>query len=179
MSNSGCTAQSFDDGCPKYQLLEPDQLALGASDRPLGFLYPGLSFLRYQEVYSHQLLQVSKRDVSSGMEVSIASKESLDVNITATFVELAVTTLSVWAREGEKVLQRARGGDAPYRIRNLTGDIIQVWSDNEKESKSPHSQAMELANGDSTDWRFDDWKTMREVRGRGSFFILSDAHHCL
>lgn len=70
-----------------------------------------------------------------------------------------LTFLNTWNQEGEPTLRKARGGDAPYRIRNRTGGSIHVWSD--IDGKSP--PAVKIAHGETVDWRFDDWKTMREV----------------
>jgi vacuolar protein sorting-associated protein 13A/C len=85
--------------------------------------------------------------------------------MTSAFVELAINTAMVWQQKGDQVLQRARGGDAPYRIHNRTGDVIHVWSDQDpsaKHEKAP--QSVKINDGEVVDWRFDDWKAMREVR---------------
>lgn len=66
-----------------------------------------------------------------------------------------------WQREGDRVLRKARGSYAPYRICNRTGGPINVWSDINGPDK--HSPIVKIANGETIDWRFDDWKTMREV----------------
>lgn len=70
--------------------------------------------------------------------------------------------LDVWNREGERVLRTARGGDAPYQIRNRTGGSVYVWSDLDG-SASKDSPAVKVMDGETVPWRFDDWKTMREV----------------
>ena len=78
------------------------------------------------------------------------------------FIELVLSTLEAWSREGAHVLRKARGGDAPYRIRNRTGGSVHVWSDLD-ESNSRNSAAVKITSGETIDWRFDDWKTLREV----------------
>jgi vacuolar protein sorting-associated protein 13A/C len=70
--------------------------------------------------------------------------------------------LDVWSKEGDRVLRKARGGDAPYRIRNRTGGSVHVWSDLDGLA-SKNAPAVKIADGETIDWRFDDWKTMREV----------------
>lgn len=78
-----------------------------------------------------------------------------------TLVELALSMFDAWQKEGDRVLRKARGGYAPYRIRNRTGGPINVWSDIGGPVK--HSPTVKIPNGETIDWRFDDWKTMREV----------------
>ena len=93
----------------------------------------------------------------------MTSKERLDLNLSSTFIELALEISSTWSREGDRVLKHARGGDAPYRIRNRTGGPLLVWSDFDGSQHSKNSPTVKIAHGDTVDWRFDDWKTMREV----------------
>lgn len=76
---------------------------------------------------------------------------------------------SMLGQEGERVLRRARGSYAPYRIRNRTGLPIYVWSDVDGSANVTDGDRVQIANEKSIDWRFDDWKTMREVR---PFMIL-------
>lgn len=61
-------------------------------------------------------------------------------------------------------MKKARGGDAPYRIFNRTGAALQVWSDIDNKSKAGSEiQPVQLEDGASIEWRFDDWRTMRDV----------------
>ncbi|CEL57657.1 Vacuolar protein sorting-associated protein 13 OS=Saccharomyces cerevisiae (strain ATCC 204508 / S288c) GN=VPS13 PE=1 SV=1 [Rhizoctonia solani AG-1 IB] len=104
-----------------------------------------------------------KEETEGTLSVTLGSKERLDLNMTSAFVELAINTAMVWQQKGDQVLQRARGGDAPYRIHNRTGDVIHVWSDQDpsaKHEKAP--QSVKINDGEVVDWRFDDWKAMRE-----------------
>ena len=75
-------------------------------------------------------------------------------------MELAITTLR---NKGEQVLQKARGTYAPYRIRNQTGAPIFVWSDTDSSANTKDIEAVKVLHDQIIDWRFDDWKTMREV----------------
>jgi vacuolar protein sorting-associated protein 13A/C len=94
----------------------------------------------------------------------LSARERLDLNLSTTFAELVITTLNMWSKEGERVLERARGSYAPYRIRNRTGSPVFIWSDIDGSSHvNDRAQAVQIANEESLDWRFDDWKTMREV----------------
>lgn len=60
------------------------------------------------------------------------------------------------------MLALARGGYAPYRISNRTGSHINIWSDTEG-TNVQDVVSMRIQNNEAVDWRFDDWKTMREV----------------
>lgn len=60
------------------------------------------------------------------------------------------------------MLQKARGSYAPYKIVNRTGGPIYVWSDSNG-SNSESAQSIKIDQGSAVDWRFDDWRKMREV----------------
>ncbi|KIY52729.1 hypothetical protein FISHEDRAFT_63685 [Fistulina hepatica ATCC 64428] len=117
---------------------------------------------------------VARDDPSRGecLRLGLSSQDRFDLNISTTFVELALTTLTVWNEEEAAVLSKSRGSYAPYRIRNRTGSTIFVWSDNDH--GIPHSAskdisiatkdvtAVKIQNDETIDWRFDDWKATRE-----------------
>ncbi|KAG8691548.1 hypothetical protein FRC11_001538 [Ceratobasidium sp. 423] len=108
-------------------------------------------------------LSAVKEETEGTLTATLGSKERLDLNLTSAFVELAINTAMVWQQKGDQVLQRARGGDAPYRIHNRTGDVIHVWSDQDPSSKHGKApQSIKISDGEIVDWRFDDWKAMRE-----------------
>lgn len=98
-----------------------------------------------------------------GIQLTLSARERLDVNISTTLAELATTTSNLWGKEGENVLQKARGTYAPYRIQNRTGTPIFVWSDIDGSINAKDVAAVKIPNTQTVDWRFDDWKTMREV----------------
>jgi vacuolar protein sorting-associated protein 13A/C len=95
----------------------------------------------------------------------LSSAERLDLNVSTTFVELLLSTLNHLGRDQEHVLQRDRGSVAPYKIRNHTGTSVLVWTDDDGSSGVRESSSVEIKHGETVDWRFDDWKTMREVCG--------------
>lgn len=95
--------------------------------------------------------------------MTLSSRERLDLNISTTFTELAITTMKMLGKEGEHVLSKARGSSAPYRIQNSTGSPISIWSDTDGTSNAKDPAAVRVAQDQVVDWRFDDWKTMREV----------------
>jgi vacuolar protein sorting-associated protein 13A/C len=102
----------------------------------------------------------------------LSAREHLDLNLSTTFVELAITTLSIW-NKGEHILQKARGTYAPYRIRNQTGAPIFVWSDIDSSAKTKDIESVKILHDQTIDWRFDDWKTMREVSEPNLSFYTS------
>jgi vacuolar protein sorting-associated protein 13A/C len=92
------------------------------------------------------------------------SNERLNVNLSTAFIELTLETLNSLTRESEHLLQKARGSRAPYRIRNLTGITLHLWSNAGRATGKGRTSATVINDGETIDWRFDDWRTMREVR---------------
>lgn len=102
------------------------------------------------------------------LAITLSSEKRLELNITATFIELALTTATLLGRADGKTFTSARGVNAPFLIKNRTGYPISIWSET---SDDPVQAATErLEDGAEIPWRFDDWKTMREVRS--SVFVL-------
>jgi vacuolar protein sorting-associated protein 13A/C len=95
--------------------------------------------------------------------MTLSSRERLDLNISTTFTELAITTMNMLGKEKEQVLSKARGSYAPYRIQNRTGSPILIWSDTDGSGNANDPAAVKVAHDEIVDWRFDDWRTMREV----------------
>ena len=95
--------------------------------------------------------------------MTLSSRERLDLNISTTFTELVITTMNMLGKEKEQVLSKARGSYAPYRIHNCTGSPICIWSDTDGSANANDSAAVNIAHDQTVDWRFDDWKIMREV----------------
>jgi vacuolar protein sorting-associated protein 13A/C len=90
--------------------------------------------------------------------MKLSSRERLDLNLNTTFAELAVTAMQMWSTEGNRVLEKPRGSYAPYKIENHTGMSISLSS-----GSSTDRGILVIAEDQATDWRFDDWKAMREV----------------
>lgn len=122
------------------------------------------------------LYQITKTDASGGLQLNLSAQQRLDLNLSSAFVELAISTARMLGNEGEHLLKKARGSYAPYRIRNRTGSAIHVWSDVDGSDSSKDFPAIKIAHGENLDWRFDDWKTMREVSSyiRLLIFYLCD-----
>jgi vacuolar protein sorting-associated protein 13A/C len=83
--------------------------------------------------------------------------------MTSAFIELAITSITVWSKHGERI-QTERGSDAPFRVRNRTGYSLLVWSDLGNGSKpKDSSEVTQLEDDADIPWRFEDRKQMREV----------------
>ena len=103
------------------------------------------------------------KERSNGLSIKATSQERLDFNCSSSSVEAIKDLISAWHIENGDVLQRARGTYAPYRIRNRTGIVVSVWSENENDEAGSQASTVRMQSGDSIDWRFDDWKASREV----------------
>uniref|UniRef100_A0A0W0G3E4 Putative vacuolar protein sorting-associated protein vps13 n=1 Tax=Moniliophthora roreri TaxID=221103 RepID=A0A0W0G3E4_MONRR len=106
---------------------------------------------------------VGRETPLSELNLKLSARERLDLNLSTTSAELAITTLNTWSKDGEFILQNARGSYAPYRIRNRTGSPIFIWADDESSNNESDNSGVQIANDQTVDWRFDDWKTMREA----------------
>ena len=107
------------------------------------------------------------------MTLAVSAKERLNVNISTMFVELALAMVNTMSQEGERVLQGSRGSNSPYRIVNRTGYPVFIWSDIDGHSGVKDVPSTQINHGKTVEWRFDDWKTMREVR----YFLLYDSNN--
>lgn len=128
---------------------------------PLRFLYVITAVI---EVELLTFFQMGMGGPTAATELSLAASQRLDINLSTTFAEIAINTLNTWAQEGAVVLQKARATYAPYRIRNETGSTIHVWSDIETNASIKDIEATKVLQGQTIDWRFDDWRALREVR---------------
>lgn len=104
-----------------------------------------------------------KESAEGGLSLVLSARERLDINLTASFAEVAMTSFNMWSREGKSVLQKARGTYAPYRIRNQTGASLLVWSEVDSSINVTEVETIPVHNDQTIDWRFDDWRATREV----------------
>lgn len=102
---------------------------------------------------------MSRSSTTGLLAVTVSSKKRLELNITSTFIELALTMSAIVDREGDKIFTKARGGNAPFLIKNRTGYPLSLWS----ETAHVDGEAHRLEDGDDAPWRFDDWRAIREV----------------
>jgi hypothetical protein len=117
----------------------------------------------YFQLRNSFIFQGSKPKPDGGLSLGLSARDRLDINLTSSFAEVAITTLNMWSKEGMSVLQKARGTYAPYRIRNKTGTPILVWSESDVGTHAPETEALPVHNDRTIDWRFGDWRATREV----------------
>jgi vacuolar protein sorting-associated protein 13A/C len=101
---------------------------------------------------------VAKQPSTGLISVDVASKKTLDVSITTATIALASKSFDFLTTE-QDVLDKPRGVEAPYRIRNYTGFEVVVHS------KSPTSEepiSARLEDGSEAPWSFEHWEKMRE-----------------
>ncbi|EJU02006.1 hypothetical protein DACRYDRAFT_22408 [Dacryopinax primogenitus] len=106
-------------------------------------------------------IKATKGDEAAGMVLSLLSKERLEVNLTAAFIETGFSEVAAINKEGDRLSKRSRGSDAPYFVRNRTGYRLHVWSDSVGRNQNP-SEAVTIEDGQDKPWRFEDWRTLRE-----------------
>lgn len=105
-------------------------------------------------------VQASRNAATQGMSVTVSSKRRLEVNVTHTFIELAMNTAILWNQKGEEVLKTSRGSNAPFLMRNRTGHPIVIWAESDDRNSKP--EPSRIADGEDLPWRMDDWRAMRE-----------------
>lgn len=104
---------------------------------------------------------LASRNITTGLlAVTLLSRKRLEVNMTSTLIELAMTTMAVIDREGEQAFSKPRGHNAPFRIRNRTGYALTLWN----EASEEKGKVETMDHGKEIPWRFEDWKSVREVR---------------
>jgi vacuolar protein sorting-associated protein 13A/C len=124
-----------------------------------GLVLRSTRYITLADQIRHQV----NRSISTGLlSISLSSQKRLELNITATFIELALTTAAILDKDSEKGFSHTRGANAPFLVKNRTGYPISIWSDTSDDSNEPASA--KLDNGADIPWRFDDWRKMREVR---------------
>ncbi|GAA94842.1 hypothetical protein E5Q_01496 [Mixia osmundae IAM 14324] len=116
-------------------------------------------------------ISVSRSQAQESTALALTSKKRAEVNITATFIELGLTTMAILEQQGESVMRMKRGQNAPFEIRNRTGYPIMLAA--ESDHKQRRKPAQRLEDGASMPWRFDDWRVMRENVNSSSHNSLS------
>jgi vacuolar protein sorting-associated protein 13A/C len=98
---------------------------------------------------------------SNPLSVRISAAERLEVNLTSAFVELAITSMTLWSKHGDKI-KESNGNDAPFRLRNYTGLTMLVWPESRDLNKKV-SGVKSLDDGADVPWRFENPNKAREV----------------
>ncbi|KOS20148.1 Vacuolar protein sorting-associated protein 13 [Escovopsis weberi] len=106
------------------------------------------------------------KDPSTGLlSVDVVSQKTFDVTITTATIALASKSLDFFTT-AQNVLDKPRGIETPYRIRNYTGFDARI------ESKIPASNEpllLQLEDGKEGPWSFEHWERMREN-------VLTESH---
>lgn len=123
-------------------------------------------------------LQANKALDTGAISISLQSGKRLEINLTHTFIELALTSARLWSQQGDEMLRTSRGTNAPFLIRNRTGHDIRIWP--EADNAKSAANGTQLADGKDIPWRLDDWRTMREsattaVVHNALSFIIQDS----
>ncbi len=98
------------------------------------------------------------------ISIRLSAAERLELNVTSAFIELAITTMTVWSKKGDLV-KEGRGSDAPFRVRNRTGLTILLWPEQNDLSKQV-TGVKRLDDGADVPWRFEDRRSTRDVRSK-------------
>ncbi|KAH0527101.1 hypothetical protein TsFJ059_002139 [Trichoderma semiorbis] len=104
-------------------------------------------------------LGVAKDPITSFLSVDVVSKRTFDITVTTATIALASKSFD-FLTAAENVLEKPRGVEAPYRIRNYTGFNAIVHS------KSPTNSepiTLHLEDGQEAPWSFEQWEKMRET----------------
>ncbi|WWC86271.1 uncharacterized protein L201_001144 [Kwoniella dendrophila CBS 6074] len=94
------------------------------------------------------------------LNIRLSASERLELNLSSAFIELAITTMTVWSREKDRA-KEGRGTDAPFRIRNRTGLTILLWPE-QADLKKQVTGVKRLDDGADVPWRFEDRKHTRD-----------------
>ncbi|WVR05901.1 hypothetical protein IAU60_002927 [Kwoniella sp. DSM 27419] len=108
-------------------------------------------------------LNVNRTAAGAGqnpLEVKLSAAERLELNLSSAFIELAITTMTVWSREKDRA-KEGRGSDAPFRVRNRTGLTILLWPE-AADLKKTVTGVKRLDDGADVPWRFEDRKHTRD-----------------
>ena len=109
-----------------------------------------------------QVNRVTAGPGENPLNIRLSAAERLELNLTSAFIELGITSLTVWNKEADRV-KEGRGTDAPFRVRNRTGLTILLWPE-QTDLNKPVTGVKRLDDGADVPWRFEDRKSTRDVR---------------
>lgn len=96
------------------------------------------------------------------LDVNVFSRKRIEMTVTTNAIRIASKLHEYLTSNPDDILSRTRGNDAPYRILNMTGYEMTVWSDDVNEDTAGASSARKLEDGEEVSWAFEDWRTQRE-----------------
>ena len=103
-------------------------------------------------------LHMAKELKPARLSIDVFSRKQLDITMTTSTIALASKSFDFLSTD-EDVLAKPRGNDAPYRIRNFTGFVLNVWTEKSDGHDGP---AARVEDGDEAPWHFEDATTTRE-----------------
>ena len=111
-------------------------------------------------------LRVNRTTLGAGsapLSVRLTASERLELNLTSAFLELAITTVTLWTRDADRIKEsrRSDSSSAPFRIRNETGYPLLIWPELRDLTKEIHG-VKRIDDGADIQWRFEDRKHSRE-----------------
>ncbi|CAO3587114.1 unnamed protein product [Absidia cylindrospora] len=106
------------------------------------------------------------REVSDGQQplnIKIVSNNDLNVNVSHTFLESAMTTIVMFDKQNQSNYCGERGHESPYKLKNRTGYPIHVWNNSNESSPAGEVTVSRLEDGKDLPWWFEDWRKRREM----------------
>lgn len=122
--------------------------------------YYNLSRSHWEPLIDPWLVDFGIETKAGTTNMMLSSKRRLELNITTTLVETAMTTLDLIKDDANNSVSANRNAQAPFRICNRTGYRLSLWAQHEGSKVRPAAQ--HLDDGSDMPWRFEDWKNMRE-----------------
>lgn len=124
--------------------------------------YYNLSRSHWEPLIEPWLVDFTVRSSSSppSTHVTVSSRRRLELNVTTTFIETALTSAAILSDNSVVVSSSRTEHQAPFKIRNMTGYKVSVWIEHDDRKVKTNPQAIE--DGAEIPWNFDDWRSMRE-----------------
>jgi vacuolar protein sorting-associated protein 13A/C len=97
---------------------------------------------------------------ASPLNVKLSADQRMELSITSAFIELGITSMTVYSKQQEK--QKDRGPVAPFRVRNRTGMPITIWPESDDLSSIPWHKRKTIEDGADMPWFFQDRQALRD-----------------
>jgi vacuolar protein sorting-associated protein 13A/C len=111
-------------------------------------------------IESSQFSINGQNDEDGRRAISVLCRKKLEINVSHVLMETVINLMdAINKQSGVKVQSARREIRSPYVVRNQTGYPIIVWTDS---GASPTPALVKVEDGKSIDWRFEDWRTLRE-----------------
>ncbi|KAI8911617.1 hypothetical protein EDD86DRAFT_202866 [Gorgonomyces haynaldii] len=101
----------------------------------------------------------AKREDSKKLMVDFFCRQKLELNLTHVLIDTVLNATREFSNE-KKTQSVSRSNKSPYVIRNRTGYSMHVWT--VAPGSGLDTDVILIEDGKDLEWRFDDWRTMRE-----------------